>query len=92
MNLEFLRNKITEKFGTIQQFAEAIDVHRVSVQNWLNKSQKPEDHRFLDIVNALELTEQEVDNLLNVPKVAVVFRKVGRTQSENSIKEKSKDI
>ncbi len=92
MNLDFLREKITSKFGTIQSFADAIEVNRVSVQNWLSKMHEPEEYRILDIINALELNEPEVDKLMNIPPVSVVFRKIGVSPTESAIKEKSKDF
>jgi Zn-dependent peptidase ImmA (M78 family) len=92
MNFEFLKEKIKEKFKSQEGFADAIGVTRPTVSAWLNDKGQPEEHRFFDIINALELTEQEVDRLLNIPQVSVVFRKIGGSQSEQTIKEKSKDL
>ena len=92
MNFEFLKEKIKERFKSQEIFADAIGVTRPTVSAWINDKGRPEEHRFFDIINALELTEQEVDRLLNVPQVSVVFRKIGGTQSEQTIKEKSKDL
>lgn len=92
MNFEFLKEKIKERFKSQEVFADAIGVTRPTVSAWLNEKGQPEEHRFFDIVNALELTESEVDRLLNIPQVSVVFRKIGGSQSEDSIKEKSKEL
>ncbi len=92
MNFEFLRSKIKEKFRSMEAFAESIEVSRVTVSNWLSETQKPEEYRFLDIINSLDLSEDEVDELFNNPKISVLFRKVGGTSTEASIKARSEDL
>ncbi len=92
MNLDFFREKINQVFPTIEEFASQIGVTRASVSAWLNGRSTPEDSRLLDIADALQLSEREVDSLLGIPETSIVFRKVGGTASEDDIKRKSQDI
>lgn len=92
MNLEFLRAKIDEKFDSMGKFAEAIEVNRVTVSNWVRNIHEPESYRLLDIADALELTPSEVDTLMGIPSVSVVFRKIGRTPSDESVRATSEQI
>ncbi|MAF90197.1 MAG: hypothetical protein CL674_02915 [Bdellovibrionaceae bacterium] len=92
MDLEFLRTKISEKFESMEKFADSISVNRVTVSNWLRKKHEPESNRLFDIVDALELTPTEVDILMGEPPISVVFRKIGRTPSEKSVRSSSEEI
>lgn len=92
MNLDFLREKIAVTFPNMEEFANKIGVTRGSVSAWLNGRGKPEDFRLLDIADALNLSEQDVDSLLGIPKTSIVFRKVGGSGSEEEIHQKSREI
>lgn len=92
MNLDFLRAKIAEQFGSIERFADAIEVHRVTVHNWLKQNHAPDISKILNIAEALNLNEDEVDQLMGVPRLSVVFRKIGGSLSDNLVRERSKQL
>ena len=92
MNLEFLRAKIEEKFDTIDSFASKIGLTRAAVSRWLNDRSEPEENRILDIVDALELSSEETDTLLNIPATQVSFRRNEMSETELEIYDKAKEI
>lgn len=73
MNIVYLKEKITEKFNTQENFAEAISVHRRTLQNWFKNESVPQD-KFFDILDILDLSEEDEETLLNLPKLKMVFR------------------
>lgn len=93
MNTEFLRKMILERFGKVEAFAEALNISKQSVYNWLNGEHAPEETRFLDIVAKLELEEEDIEKLLGVPPLQVVFRRTGglKEASKESI-QKGRDL
>ena len=92
MNLQFLREKILAKFGRIEDFADNVGVSRVAVSNWLHEKTVPEESRFLDIVNSLDLTAPEIDRLLGIPETQIVFRRTGLEASSAEVQRKSRDL
>ncbi|MBK8202605.1 MAG: ImmA/IrrE family metallo-endopeptidase [Bdellovibrionales bacterium] len=92
MNVEFLRAKIGEKFESIEKFADAIEVSRITVQNWLNQKHTPENNRLFVIADTLELAAEEIDTLMGAPKLSVVFRKIGGSASDDVVREKSQQL
>lgn len=92
MNLEFLRSKINDKFGTIENFADQLGLTRASVSRWLNERAEPEEDRIFDIINLLELSEDESDKLLDVAPTQVSFRRNDMSASEIVTYERAKGI
>ncbi len=73
MNFEFLKNKISQKFSSQEEFAKSLGVTRRTLQNWISKLEVPEDKIF-GILNSLDLDEDEENLLLDVPQTQLVFR------------------
>lgn len=92
MNFDFLREKITEKYEKIQLFADAIGVARGTVSSWLNGKSNPEEFRHLAIINALDLSEDEIGTFMGTPATSIVFRKVGGSSSDQDIHKRSKEF
>jgi hypothetical protein len=84
---------ILERFGKVEAFAEVLNISKQSVYNWLNGEHAPEETRFLDIVAKLELEEEDIEKLLGVPPLQVVFRRTGGSKeaSKESI-QKGRDL
>lgn len=91
MNIEFLKEKITEKFPTQEEFATSLGVTRRTLQNWISKCSIPEDKVF-GILDVLDLEEREEETLLNVPQTQVVFRTKHTRKAEEDAEKVCKKI
>ncbi len=91
LNTELFRTKINQKFGSIKEFSNHIPYTRVTVQNWLSKKRVPTIAIF-EVGMALELNPSEVDDIFDDHPLRLRFRRKGRAQPKNSIKEKCKEF
>jgi len=82
MNIELLKEKISTKFRTQEDFAESIGVARRTLQNWFSSGLVPND-KYFDILDSLDLEESEEEKLLNLPKLQMVFRAKHSIQASN---------
>jgi Zn-dependent peptidase ImmA (M78 family) len=82
MNIEILKEKISEKFSSQESFVNLLGVSRRTLQNWLSKESVPDDQIF-PILNTLDLSSEDEELLLELPKLQMVFRAKHSIQASN---------
>ena len=60
MEYNKLRGRIIEKFGTIEKFAEFLDISRITVSNKLNGKSKFTRDDILFWSSALKITQDDI--------------------------------
>jgi transcriptional regulator with XRE-family HTH domain len=73
MNFDLLRYQISRKFRSQGKFAEKLGVSRRTLLNWIAKKSIPEN-RLFSVLELLDLTDSEEDELLKRPKLCLIFR------------------
>lgn len=73
MNIDLLKEQISKKFKSQEEFADLIGVTRRTLQNWFSNESVPND-KYFDILNTLDLEGEEEEKLLNLTTMQIVFR------------------
>lgn len=89
VNIGFLTKKIEEQFEGVDAFAKAIGLTKQAVYSWLRNETTPDASRMFDIVDALSLSEPEIDHLMGVPTTQIAFRTKGLSEPEPDVKSRS---
>ncbi|MGE4234151.1 MAG: ImmA/IrrE family metallo-endopeptidase [Bacteriovoracia bacterium] len=91
MNLNVVKEKINEKFQSVERFADELLVSRRTVYNWFESSKIPSD-RVMQVVNLLQLQQSEIDLLFQVPQTQLFFRKKGKKEPSQDIFSRCKSL
>jgi hypothetical protein len=89
VNISFLNQKIEEQFKGVDAFAKAIGLTKQAVYSWLRSETMPDESRVFDIVEALSLSEVDIDTLMGIPTTHVAFRTKGLAEPEPDVKGRS---
>ena len=90
LNTEFLKQKIKDSFRTVDDFAREVNVSRNAIYKWYETSIP--QNRLMTVVDALKLTPDDIDELMGIPKVQVMFRKRGLREVDTEIEKKAESL